>query len=241
LPLDAGSAAMAEWNREHPNNFWGLLGEGRALLAERKFKEAKAQLERAVKLYPTYGEAGGPYLLLAAAERELGNAAGERAMLEKHAALDADGVEPRLRLVEVAAAAGDWPAVRTFTEQVLAVNPLIPPRTATGAAAEAAGDRSAAIAARRTLLALDPLDKAGPPLPPRQLLADDGHAEARRQSCGLERPRGTARRTACCWRLRKDRAPDAARDARAVHKAAVAPPPRRGRTASRTLPEAKAQ
>ena len=162
LPLDAGSAAMASWNKEHPNNFWGLLGEGRALLAERKFKEAKAQLERAVKLYPTYGEAGGPYLLLAAAERELGDPKAERAMLEKHVALDADGIEPRLRLIEVAAAANDWPAVRTYTEQVLAVNPLVPaPHRYLAKAAEATGDRSAAIAAHRTLLALDPLDKAG--------------------------------------------------------------------------------
>lgn len=161
LPLDADSAAMAAWNKDHPNNFWGLLGEGRALLAERKFMPAKAQLEKAAALYPTYAEAGGPYLLLAAAYRELGDGSSERAMLERHAALDADGIEPRLRLAEQAAAAGDWPAVRRSAEQVLAVNPLIPaPHRYLAAAAEAAGERALAIEAHRTLLQLDPLDTA---------------------------------------------------------------------------------
>ncbi|CAA9442548.1 MAG: hypothetical protein AVDCRST_MAG64-4295, partial [uncultured Phycisphaerae bacterium] len=43
-----------------------------------------------------------------------------------------------------------------------AVNPLVPtPHKYLATAAEAAGDRSAAIAAHRTLLTLDPLDKAG--------------------------------------------------------------------------------
>lgn len=161
LSLDAGSEAMAEWNKEHPNSFWGLLGEGRALLAERKFEEAKRPLTELVALYPNYGEAGGPYVLLAAAHRELGETDLERAMLEKHVALNADAIEPRLRLIELAVAAKDWKSVKSLADDVLAINPLVPvPHRYLAQAAEALSDRPAAIAAYRTLLQMDPLDPA---------------------------------------------------------------------------------
>jgi tetratricopeptide (TPR) repeat protein len=161
LPLDAGSAAMAAWNKEHPNSFYGLLGEGRALVAEQKWQEAKAPLEKAAALYPACGDAGGPYVLLAAVYRELKDPASERQMLEKHAALDADAIEPRLRLIELAAGQKDWEAVRKGAEQVLAINPLTAaPHRYLAQAAEALADRASAIEAQRTLLLLDPLDRS---------------------------------------------------------------------------------
>ena len=161
LDLDAGSAAMHAWNEQHPNSFWGLLGEGRALVAERKHKEAIPPLEKAAQLYPGYGEAGGPWVLLAAAYRELGDTKAERAMLEKHVALSAEAIEPRVRLMEIAAAQNDWKAVREQAEQVLGINPLVPtPHRYVAKAAEATGDRPLAIEAQRTLLTLDPLDRA---------------------------------------------------------------------------------
>lgn len=161
LDLDADSAAMRAFNEQHPNNFWGLLGEGRALLAEKKHSDAIAPLEKAAALYPNYGEAGGPYLLLAAAHRELENVKAERAMLEKHVALSAEAIEPRVRLMEIAAAEKDWKAVREHAEQVLGINPLVPPpHRYVAKAAEALGDRPLAIEAQRTLLLLDPLDRA---------------------------------------------------------------------------------
>ena len=182
LTLDADSAAMAEWNREHPDNFWGLLGEGRALLAERKWQEAKRPLERAVALYPGYGEAGGPYLLLAAAHRELGETPAERAMLEKHVALSADAVEPRLRLMEVAATQKDWEAVKRFGEQMLAINPLVPaPHRYLAQASEALKDRPLAIEAHRTLLLLDPLDRSEHHYRLAKLLVEDNQLPAARQ------------------------------------------------------------
>jgi tetratricopeptide (TPR) repeat protein len=174
LDLDAGSSAMAAWNKDHPNSFWGLLGEGRALVAERKFAEAKAPLEKAATLYPNYGEAGGPYLLLAAAHRGLNETAPEREMLLKHVALDADAIEPRLRLMEIAAAEKDWKAVREQADQVLGINPLIaPPHRYLAQAAEALGERAVAIEAHRTLLQLDPLDRAEHHYKLAKLLADD--------------------------------------------------------------------
>jgi tetratricopeptide (TPR) repeat protein len=161
LDLDAGSAEMAAWNKEHPNSFYGLLGEGRALISEKKYKEAMEPLNKAVELHPNYGEAGGPYLLLAAAHRGLSDAKAERAMLEKHLALDADAIEPRVRLMEIAAGEKDWKAVKREAEEVLGVNPLIPaPHRYLAQASEGLGERKVAIEAHRTLLLLDPLDRA---------------------------------------------------------------------------------
>lgn len=184
--LDAGSAAMRAWNEANPNSFWGLLGEGRALVAEKKHREAIAPLEKAAALYPGYGEAGGPYALLAAVHRELGDAAAERAMLEKHVALNAEAVEPRLRLAELAAAAADWAAVRDVAGQLLAINPLIPPPHQFAArAAEALGERPPAIEARRTLLLLDPLDRADHHYRLARLLVEENHLPAARREAVL--------------------------------------------------------
>jgi tetratricopeptide (TPR) repeat protein len=159
--LDADSAAMAAWNEKHPNNFWGLLGQGRALLAERKFAEAKHPLVKLIELYPTYGEAGGPYVLLAGAHRELGETDAERTMLQKHVSLNADAIEPRMRLIELAVEAKDWKSVKSLADDVLAINPLVPlPHRYLAQAAEALSDRPAAIAAHRTLLQMAPLDAA---------------------------------------------------------------------------------
>lgn len=181
LPLDADAAAMAAWNKEHGNNFWGLLGEGRALLSAGKWEAAKAPLRKAIELYPTYAQAGGPYLLLAAAHRELKETAQERAMLEKHVALDADAIEARLRLIELARLAGDWAAVRKYAEQIIAVNPLLPAtHRALAAAAEETKDRKVAITARRTLLLLDTLDVAEQRYRLAKLLAEDGQLAAAR-------------------------------------------------------------
>lgn len=221
LALDADSATMLAWNREHPNNFWGLLGEGRALLDEQKFEEAKRPLEAAAALYPGFAEVGGPYLLLAAAHRELGETDAERAMLEKHVALSAEAVEPRLRLIELATKANDWKTVRAQAEQVMAVNPLTPaPHRHLAAAAEALGDRSAAIESHRTLLKLDPLDAAEHHYRLAKLLADDGQfADARRSVVRAleEAPRYRAAHRLLLEIVAKggtseDAAPDAAED-----------------------------
>lgn len=186
VDLDAGSAAMRAWNHANSNSFWGLLGEGRALLAEKKYREAIAPLEKAAALYPGSGEAGGPYILLAAAHRELADATTERAMLEKHVALNAEAIEPRLRLAELAIAAEDWTAVRGVAEQLLAINPLVsPPHEYAARAAEALGVRSQAIEARRTLLLLDPLDRANHHYRLARLLVEENQLPAARREVVL--------------------------------------------------------
>jgi tetratricopeptide (TPR) repeat protein len=179
LDLDAGSGAMRSWVDSRPTSFWGWLGYGRALIAERKFKDAVEPLKKSAALYPTYGEPGGPWVLLAAAYREAGDGKSEREMLEKHLSLNAEAVEPRIRLMDLAAGEKDWKAVGDVASQLLGINPLIAtPHRYAAMAAEALGDRAKAIEARRTLLMLDPLDKADHHYRLAKLLAEDNQLPA---------------------------------------------------------------
>jgi tetratricopeptide (TPR) repeat protein len=181
--LDADSEAMRAWVDAHPASFWGWLGYGRALLAEHRHKEAVEPLKKAAALYPTYGEPGGPWVLLAGAYREAGDARTEREMLEKHVALNAEAVEPRIRLMELASAEKDWKAVADVASQLCGINPLIPaPHRYAATAAEALADRPRAIEAWRTLLLLDPLDRADHHYHLAKLLAEENQLpEAKRQ------------------------------------------------------------
>jgi tetratricopeptide (TPR) repeat protein len=183
LPLDADSVVLSAWVAQHPKSFWGLLAQGQALVAEQKWKEAKSPLERAAALYPDYAETGGPYVLMAAVYRGLGDEAGERRMLEKHASLNADAVEPRLRLLDVLEDQKDWPAVKNYAEQVLATNPLIAaPHRYLADAAEALGERPLAITENRLLLTMDPADIAERHYHLARLLRDDAQLpEARHE------------------------------------------------------------
>jgi len=160
--------------------------EGEALLLERKFAEAKVPLNKAMALFPNYAEADGPCLLLAKAHRELKEAKEERDMLEKFTALNADAVTPRLRLLELASADQDWKAVRSAAEQVLGVDPLTPlPYRYLAESAETLGDRATAIAARRTLLQMDPLDKPEQHYRLANLLYEDGKLPEARHEVDL--------------------------------------------------------
>jgi tetratricopeptide (TPR) repeat protein len=122
-------------------------------------------------------------VLLAACYRGLGQTDQEKQSLIKHVSLNADAVEPRLRLLEILADQKDWTAVREVAEQVLAVNPLIPaPHRYLAQAAEALNERALAIESHRLLLMMNPLDAADHHYRLARLLVDDQQlAPARRE------------------------------------------------------------
>jgi tetratricopeptide (TPR) repeat protein len=114
--------------------------------------------------------------------------------LERFTALNDDMIEPRLRLMEMAAegaggAGGgdskdpDWRAVKKQAEQAMAISPLLPaPYRYLARATEALGERVPAIEAYRTLLRLDSLDLAGQHYHLAKLLFDENQLpEARHE------------------------------------------------------------
>jgi tetratricopeptide (TPR) repeat protein len=173
---------LAEWTKKHPDNYWALQLRARELIADKKWGEAKAPLLRSLELYPDQRGGDSALRQLAAVHRALDETALEREALTKLVALDPEAPDACLRLVELATAAKDWPAVAQNARRFLEINPLVaPPYRALAQAAAELGDRPTAIAADRTLLQLNPANPGEVHFHLAQLLHQDGNPEARRQ------------------------------------------------------------
>jgi tetratricopeptide (TPR) repeat protein len=183
LPEDADSQALRAWLEKHPASFPGLRRLGARLVAEEKWTEAKAVLERLKQVYPEYVGAENAYVLLATAHKRLSDRAAEHAVLEDLAGRDGSAGPAFLRLIELDESAGDWEGVARNARRMLAVNPLTPvPHRALGRAAEHLGRRDEALAAYRALALLDDTDPADIHFRLAQLLRQAGKpAEARRE------------------------------------------------------------
>ena len=160
-PVAAAEVDLSAWARLRPTNFWALQIRAREAMEARDWKTAHTELERWVTFCPDLTGGDSPWRPLARVCHELGDAAGERAALERLAAQDDDAIDAYERLIEVGTASKDWPLVLAQARRYLAVNPLVPlPYRALAQAAEATGDRDTGIAACQAQLKLDP---ANPP------------------------------------------------------------------------------
>jgi tetratricopeptide (TPR) repeat protein len=156
-----GGESWDAWAKDHPTNFWALALRGQELVEAKKWAEAKPVLQRLLELYPTFAGPDSAYRLLAAAHRALGETNLEKQVLARFAALDKEATDAYLRLMELDAAAQEWPAVFENAQRYLAVNPLVaPPYRFLAQASEAAGDLPSAATAYRALLELEPSDPA---------------------------------------------------------------------------------
>ncbi|MFN0066259.1 MAG: peptidase MA family metallohydrolase [Limisphaerales bacterium] len=175
-------ATLAGWEQTRPTNYWVLQRQAERFTEEKNWAAAKAPLEKLVTLHPDQTGADSAWAQLAAVQRALGDTPAEQRTLEAYAARDAGATDAYLRLMELAAAAEDWPAVRRYAEQFLAVNPLVaPPHRLNAQAAEELGDGPAAIASWEAVLQLEPPDPAEVHFRLARLLHRSGHPEARRQ------------------------------------------------------------
>jgi tetratricopeptide (TPR) repeat protein len=150
-----------DWLEENTNNIYALTFQAKKLVRDKQLKEAKIPLQRLIDLYPGNVGKNSPYAPLAEIHRTLNETNEEKHVLEQLVARDSDAAESLLRLLELQAAAADWPAVATNTLRLLAINPLIPqPHRFRAQASEAMGEMKDAIEAYRKLLLLDPADPA---------------------------------------------------------------------------------
>ena len=187
VPTNAQPAAVeltpesvAEWIAKHPTNFYALTQNAKQLMTQKKFAEAKAPLQKLIDLYPGHTGADNAYTLLAQVHRGLTETNAERAVLAKLAALEADATDAYTRLMELSAAARDWPAVAQNAERYLAVNPLVAaPHRQLARASEELKQPKQAIDAYSTLLLLDPPDPAEVHFRLAKLLHEGGSAMAR--------------------------------------------------------------
>lgn len=154
--------AVEAWLQENPANLAGLIACGEYFLRNEEWEQARRVLQQAHDLYPQQTGPESAAVLLAEVHRMTGETEAERSVLTEYAAIDPDAVSSCLRLMEIDTAREDWEGVRRWSQQALAVNPLIPqPHRALADAAERLGDNAAAIKACRALLALAPDDPAG--------------------------------------------------------------------------------
>ncbi len=162
--LSAGrgtAAAWQDWTATRPDNYWVLTRQAAEFINARRWTEARVVLERLVAAYPDDTGPDSAWRQLATVCRALDDAAAERAAWSRLAERDDEAADAYLRLCELAAAAGDWDAVRLNAERYLAVDPLVPaPYRFLARAAEATGDAAGGVAACRALLALEPANPA---------------------------------------------------------------------------------
>jgi predicted Zn-dependent protease len=161
------SASIAKFLEENPKHFLARLRYGRALLEEKQFDKARTVLEALVSDAPQWAGDESPYALLAQTHRERQDTAAERNVLEQSAERSDDALETYRRLIELAIAAKDTAALHRNVERYLGVQPLdefayrsLAEQTPWDVAAKSA-ESAKAVAAARSLLALEPDDLAG--------------------------------------------------------------------------------
>jgi tetratricopeptide (TPR) repeat protein len=182
-PADVASEQTLEaWIAANPENYTALMEQARKALAARQWEAAKAPLRKLIERYPNQHDPDSAYALLARAHRELGETEEERALLGKVAELSSDATDAYERLMELAAARRDWPAVLVNAERYAAVNPLSPvPHRFEAEAREASSQPREAIASYRTLLKLEPPNPADTHFRLARLLRQTGDAPGARR------------------------------------------------------------
>jgi tetratricopeptide (TPR) repeat protein len=170
-----------QWAAKHPTNFYALTETAERLLEQKKFEQAKAPLQKLVELYPTQKGSDCAWAMLASVHRTLGETNSERQVLARFAEQDDEAIDAYARLMELGAAAQDWPAVSENARRYLAVNPLVTqPYRSLAQASEHTSDSPTAILSYRALLQLNPLDPAEVHFRLAQLLHRNGDPEAKR-------------------------------------------------------------
>jgi predicted Zn-dependent protease len=182
LDFAEAPAGTAKGAADTGTNFWLLVQRAEDLVESKKWAEAKVPLQKLVKLYPEFTGPDCAYRLLAEAHRALGETNAERQVLAQLAERDDSALSAYRRLMELGAAAKDWPELARNAQRYLAVDPLVAlPYKYLGQAAAELGDTKNGMMAYRAMLALDPADPAEVHFRLAKLLQKSGSPEAKRQ------------------------------------------------------------
>lgn len=174
---------IAQWLESNPDSYFGHKRLVEMAMAERQWSEARAAAERLIELYPQDAEAGSGLMLLADIARHQANVELERDTLRQVVSLSSDNLPALQRLLQLEANHEEWERLADTTQQLLAVQPLLPAGHQAMVQAMQQLERPAdALQSLNALLALDPLDPADLHFRLAQGLAKvDRNHEARRE------------------------------------------------------------
>lgn len=154
-------SAWESWNREHPDNVFGLRALASALMKEERWEEARAKLQRFTEVYPDYRGPNDAWSMLATVARATNDPESEFVALQNASRLKSGDRAVYERLIRLASEREDWEEVTKQAERWLSLNPLIPaPHRFLAQAAEQRGAYAAAIPSLNALTQLDPMDPA---------------------------------------------------------------------------------
>ncbi|MGC3967398.1 MAG: tetratricopeptide repeat protein [Pirellulales bacterium] len=180
--------SIASYLAENPKHFLARLRYGRALLEEKQLDKARTVLEALVSDAPQWAGDESPYALLAQTHRRRKDIDAERKVLEQSAERSDDALEAYRRLIEMAVEAKDTASLHRNVERYLGVQPLdefayrsLAEHTPFDVVAKSP-EAGKAVAAARSLLALEPDDLAGTHYLFTRRLHAAGDAEAKRHA-----------------------------------------------------------
>ena len=144
----------------HLDEFEAQREAGAALVRQGKLAEAVPLLERARAAFPEYGGEGSPYRFLAHIHKEQGAKDKAEDALARLTAINESDYQAHVELAALREERGDLAGAAAALERALFVWPFEPGLHQRLAALQARlGGRAQVVRARRSLVALDPVDK----------------------------------------------------------------------------------
>ena len=160
MALPGAVALQAEVVR-NPRRFGPRMALGRALFQEGRGAEAAGHFEAALDLFPQYGGPDGAHWYLGRIREEEGDAAAAIAHYRSLLRLNESHYDARVALAGLLSGGGDGAGAAEALRHVAYIHPYeIEDHERLATLMEQAGHLDGEIAERRTVLALDPVDRA---------------------------------------------------------------------------------
>jgi tetratricopeptide (TPR) repeat protein len=157
-PQSADPLARAD---EAPGDYLAQLAAGASLAQAGRLAEAEPYLERAVELFPDHAAAGGPYLPLAEAYAQRGATEAAIGRLRAMLARNESHAPAYERLADLLEQQGRPEEAAAVLDAIAWIDPFrMPLHRHSAELWESAGVWDRALMARRSVLALDPVDRA---------------------------------------------------------------------------------
>jgi len=160
-PLPASVEEWQAWLDENPKSYWGIRGMCRALIKEKRWKEALPLAKQLIEILPEDASSDSGHSILAAIYRGMKQTDEERTALVAIEQRSPDCVESLLRLIDIDGEQEDHEAILRWCGRLLEIDPTrsdVHEQRAT--TAEHLSRPSDAIDSLKALVELEPIDIA---------------------------------------------------------------------------------